>query len=416
MSIRTVMTTSPLQVPAFRRLAATYTLNELAWAFGTVALAVLVYDRSGSAVATTLLFVATTFVPAVVAPALTARLDGVALRRALPGLYLIESALFVALTVLSDRYWLPAVLALALADGAVALTGRALTRAGVAAALKPVGALEAGNRLLNVLFSVAFATGPALAGLVVAAAGLSASLGAAGALFLLMAVTLATARMLPGAQRGRADAGWRERLVAGLRHVRAHRAVRQVLGAHAGMLVAGAAVLPIEVVFVRESLGAPAGAYGLLLAAWGAGTVLSSVALTRVRGRSPLVLIVTGAAATGAGYLVMAAAPSLAVALAGALVGGAGNGVSYVSVVQTLQDRVDEAFQARVMALLESVNAGGYGVGFLLGGAVASLAGARIAIALAGAGVLLSAAAIVALLRGDRRSRAPLAPQPQPAR
>jgi Na+/melibiose symporter-like transporter len=317
--------------------------------------------------------------------------------------------------VLSDHFWLPAVLALALADGAVALTGRALTRAGVAAALKPLDALEAGNRLLNVLFSVAFATGPAVAGLVVAAAGLAASLAAAGALFLLMAVTLATARTLASAEPGQADDGWRERLFAGLRHVRARRPVRQVLGAHAGMLIAGAAVLPIEVVFVRESLGASAGAYGLLLAAWGAGTVLSSVALTRVRDRSPLALIVSGAVATGGGYLVMAAAPSLAVALAGALIGGAGNGVSYVSVVQALQARVDQAFQARVMALLESVNAGGYGVGFLLGGAVASLAGARVAIALAGAGVLLAAGAIVVLLRGERRAVAPLAAQPEPA-
>ena len=42
---------------------------------------------------------------------------------------------------------------------------------------------------------------------------------------------------------------------------------------------------------MRESLGASDAAYGLLLAAWGAGTVLSSIALTRVRATSPIVLI-----------------------------------------------------------------------------------------------------------------------------
>jgi predicted MFS family arabinose efflux permease len=400
MSMPTLMTPSrPLGLAPFRRLATTYTLNELAWAFGTVALAVLVYDRSGSALATTALFVSTTFVPALVAPALAARLDRLALRRALPVLYLAESGLFAALALLSDRFWLPAVLALALADGAIAITARALTRAAVAATLKPLGALEAGNRLLNVLFSIAFATGPALAGLVVARAGLAASLAAAAALFLLMGLILATARALPGAAGG--DSGWRARLGDGLRHVRARRPVRRVLGAHAAMVVAGAAVLPVEVVFVRQSLGSGTGAYGLLLAAWGAGTVLSSVALTRVRGRPALTLVRLGAAATGAGYLVMAGAPSLAVALAGAFVGGAGNGVSYVSVVQALQDRVDQAFQARVMALLESVNAGGYGLGFVLGGAVASISGPRAAIALAGVALLAAAAAVVALVRAD---------------
>ena len=73
-----------LHVPAFRRLAASYTLNELGWGFGTVALAVLVFDRTGSALATTALFLGTAFLPALLAPALTARLDRLAVRRALP--------------------------------------------------------------------------------------------------------------------------------------------------------------------------------------------------------------------------------------------------------------------------------------------------------------------------------------------
>ena len=38
-----------LKLPAFRRLFAAYSLNELAWAFGSLALAVLVYRRTGSA-------------------------------------------------------------------------------------------------------------------------------------------------------------------------------------------------------------------------------------------------------------------------------------------------------------------------------------------------------------------------------
>src|SRR6185437_16412687 len=109
-------------------------------------------------------------------------------RRALPALYVTEAALFAALALLSGRFSLPVVLALALADGAVAIVGRALTRAAVAAALEPSGTLAEGNKLLNVCFSVAFATGPAIAGLVVAAAGTAASLGVTAGLFALMAV------------------------------------------------------------------------------------------------------------------------------------------------------------------------------------------------------------------------------------
>ena len=74
--------------------------------------------------------------------------------------------------------WLPLVLVLAAADGILALVGRALTRGAVAATLKPDGQLEAGNTLLNVSFSLCFAIGPAIGGLVIAAWGVSA--GAVG--------------------------------------------------------------------------------------------------------------------------------------------------------------------------------------------------------------------------------------------
>jgi hypothetical protein len=405
-----VVPVSPLRVPAFRRLATSYTLNELCWGFGTVALAVLVFDRTGSALATSLLFLATTFAPACIAPALTARLDRLAVRRALPGLYLGEAALFAVLAVLSWGFWLPAVLALALLDGAVAIVGRGLTRAAVAAALEPSGTLATGNKLLNVCFSIALATGPALAGLVVAWAGAGASLATAAALFALMAAGLATCRTLPAA-RGSGDRSWRARLREALAYVGGERTVRAVLGAHAVALVFLSIAMPVEVVYVKASLGAGDLAYGLTMGAWGAGTILSSVVLARVPVRSPLVLIPASAGAMGAGYLGMAVAPAVGAAMLGALVGGAGNGVYYVSVVQSIQERVTDAFQARIMVLLESTNAACSGAGFLLGGALAASFDARLAFAVAAAGVLVCAVAIRRSLTGHGApTRAPARP------
>lgn len=406
---------SPLRIPAFRRLAATYTLDELGFSFGTVSLAILVFARTGSALATTALFLASTFAPALLAPALTARLDRLAVRRALPALYLVEAGLFAILVLVAERFWLPLVLLLVLADGAVAIVGRALTRAAVAAVLKPAGSLDAGNRLLNVLFSLAYATGPALGGVVVAAAGVRASLVVTSVVFALMALTLATARTLPPAS-GDADRSWVQRLREGLAYVRAHGTVRRVLTAHGAALTFAAFATPVEVVYATESIGGGPGAYGLLLAAWGAGTVLSSVALARFADVPALTLIPLGAAAMGVAFVGMSAAGTLAPAMVAFALGGAGNGVYYVSVVQALQERIRDDLQARVMGLLESTTAGAYGLGFLAGGAIAAAADARLALGLAGVGVLLAAAAIVALLRGDRRAAAPLRPQPEPAR
>jgi hypothetical protein len=392
---------APLRLAAYRRLALSYLLNELCWSFGTVALAVLVFDRTHDAMAVTALFLATTFAPALLAPALTARCDGFAARRVVPALYVAEAAVFAALVVAAERFWLPAVLALALADSAIAIAARALSRAALAAVLNPTGALAAGNRLLNVLFALGSAVGPALAGGIVALAGVPGSLAATAALFAVMALVIATARTLPPA-RGEGDRSWRERLREGVAYVRGDAAIRRVLGAHAAALSIAAAAAPVEVVYAQGSLHGGAGAYGLLLAFWGAGTVLSSIALTRA-GRVPAIALILGSAgAMGAGYLVMAAAPGLPVALAGCLIGGAGNGIYCIAVIQAVQERLADDVQARVMGLLESLTAACYGAGFLLGGALTALGSPRLALAVAGLGVLGAVAVTARLLRSGR--------------
>ena len=54
----------PLRRPLFRRLATTYAVNELGDWMGIVALSVLVFERTGSALAMTALFLGTRFLPA----------------------------------------------------------------------------------------------------------------------------------------------------------------------------------------------------------------------------------------------------------------------------------------------------------------------------------------------------------------
>src|SRR3954451_15376078 len=110
----------PLRLPAFRRLLAGYRVNELGTWLGAVALAVLVYDRTGSPLATAGLFVGTRFLPALVAPALAAWLEALPARRLLPVLYALEALVFAALAVVAMHFSLTAAIVLAALDGAVA--------------------------------------------------------------------------------------------------------------------------------------------------------------------------------------------------------------------------------------------------------------------------------------------------------
>src|SRR5579862_6426712 len=117
-----------LKLPAYRRLLAAYTLNELASTVGALALAVLVYNRTGSALAAAGYFLCAIFGPALVSPAIVAKLDQRSPRPVLVVLYGVEAALFAVLAWVASRFALAPVLALALLDGIFAVTARALAR------------------------------------------------------------------------------------------------------------------------------------------------------------------------------------------------------------------------------------------------------------------------------------------------
>jgi predicted MFS family arabinose efflux permease len=284
-------------------------------------------------------------------------------------------------------------------DGILALVGRALTRGAVAATLKPDGELDAGNTLLNVSFSLSFAVGPAIGGLVIAAWGVAAGLWVSAGLFAAMTVTLATSRALPPAH---ADAGesWLTRVRAGISHALGNPAVRRIFSAHAVALVCAAMISPVEVIWAKEVLGGGNSAYGIVLSAWGAGTLLTGLVLVSLWQRLPVVTrIPLGAGTMGVGYVVMTLATSLPVGALGCFIGGLGNGFYFVSVIQAIQERTADEYQGRVMGLLESTTAGGYGVGFLLAAAITELTSVRVTFAATAVGVILATILMATLLR-----------------
>jgi MFS family permease len=377
---------APLRRPVFRRLTASLAVNELGDWMGVVALSVLVYDSTGSAFATTALFLGTGVVPALLAPILVARAEQPPPRFVLPLLYCGEAAAFGALALLADHFSLALVVVVAAIDGSLALIGRALTRAVSAALLEPVGELRAGNAILNVAFTGGAALGPAIAGVVVAGFGVQTALLLDAISFYAIGWIVFRAGTLPRAEPepGRLL----ERARAGLAYIRQQATLRRLLIAQGVALVFFTAVLPIEVIYVKETLGAGDSGYGLLLASWGAGMVLGGVLFAFVR-RAPLPhLLFFSTLTIGAGYLGLAAAPTLVLACAGSALGGAGNGVQGVAVISAVQELTVQGMQARVVSVLESIGTAMPAVGYLLGALVATGASPRATFVVAGVGVL----------------------------
>ena len=128
-------------------------MNELGNWLGEIALAVLVFDETGSALATAALFLGMQFLPALFAQGVVARVEVTGTRIGLPAIYATEAVTFIVLATLVDNFVLAAIVVLAAFDGTLALAGRAFTRAAAAAVLNPPGQLREGNALLNIGFT-----------------------------------------------------------------------------------------------------------------------------------------------------------------------------------------------------------------------------------------------------------------------
>jgi MFS family permease len=380
-----------LRVRGFPALATSYAINELGDNLGVIALAILVLDRTDSALAVTLLFVAGKFLPALAAPGLTAGLDHRRVSRVLPSLYALEAGAFVALAALAgqDAFWLPAIAAFAFADGLMALTARGLSRGAIAAVLTPADALRDGNALINIVFAVMSAAGPVLAGLIVHEWGVATALWLDAGSFLAVAILLvAVARSLPEPVGGPRER-WRARVRDGLAYVRGHETVGRLIAGQSVAILFFTLIIPIEVVYAKETLDSTSLGFGVLIAAWGVGILIGSGLFARARGRSLGGLVLMSTAAIGAGYAVMAVSPTLLLACVGSVLGGTGNGIQWVAVMTALQEAVEDEYQARAAGLLESAAAAVPGIGYLIGGALTAAVSPRLAYAVSAVGVAI---------------------------
>lgn len=386
-----------MELPAFRRLVATAMLNQLAASIATVALSLLVYRRTGSALGAAAFFLCSQFAPALISPLLVARLDQRSAHLVLTAIYALEGLVFLALAWVATRFALAPVLALALVDGALALTARVLARAAWTSVASPAGLLRDGNAVINAAYSVCFMIGPAVGGAVVATAGTTAALVADAGVCGLITLTIATARGLPRGVPERAPTAGRLR--AALRQVRQQPLLRRLFGLQAVAILFFTISLPVEVVFAQHSLHAGAGGYGALLSVWGAGAIAGSAIYARWRKLPSRELIVLGTTSLGLGFAAMAAAQSLATALVGAAIAGIGNGIQLVAVRTAVQEAAPSRMMALTVSLSESMSQTVPGVGILLGGGITALTGPRVALAAGAAGSLVVAAAMWVGLR-----------------
>lgn len=392
---------SPLRVSPFGRLFTCYTVNQLGDFVGIVALALLVYNETRDPFATSALFASMEFLPAFAAPVLTARLDQLPPRAVLPALFFAEAALFAILGLLAESFVLWAVLLVAFLDGVLMLSARGLIRGVINETLEPSGLLREGNGLVNVGFALASVLGASLGGVLVGAFSPAVALYIDAASFAAVGLLLLTAPTLRSMQDTPREPLW-PRLASGLRFARTDRVVRLLLSCQTLAILLFTMVVPIEVVYAKETLQTTDAGYGLLLASWGAGAVLGSIAYVRLARGSLVGLIVLSTAMIGVAYVGMGLSELLSTATICSAIGGFGNGIQWVAVMTALQEATPGDLQSRIAGLLESSASAVMGVGFIAGGTLATVTAPETCFLVAGTGTLALVATGLLLARRAR--------------
>jgi MFS family permease len=265
--------------------------------------------------------------------------------------------------------------------------------------------------------NVARAVGPAVGGVLIAAAGPAAAFALNAASFLGVLAVLYRWPRPPVTRPLGAESVWGA-LRAGARYVRSAPAFAGVLVRCALFMVFAGGLWALLPAVARGPLQLGPNGYGGLLAAVGVGAVLGIALLPRIRRHWSGDAVVGRAAVLFAGTVTVVGLVQSVPAVAGALVLA---GLSWIAVLSTLSAAAQLLLpawaRARALAYYQLVFMGGQAVAALAWGAVANAYGLRAAFLIPSCGLVVVAVVGLLLppLRADHDVRHSVLPWPRPS-
>jgi MFS family permease len=238
--------------------------------------------------------------------------------------------------------------------------------------------------------------GPGLAGALIKLLGAPLALAVDAILVLASALILRGIKVNEVLQKGGGADFWRD-LKAGVQFVRQRALLIGLAAAVGGWQMCNNAAQVVQILFATRSLGLSAQAVGLSYVGLGAGTVLASVFGNRLSRRiGPGPCLVLGIAASGVGWLALAAAPAnafgVAVFVFSLFTFGVGAVLIFINFLAMRQSVTPASMLGRMTSTMRWLILIPAAPGALLGGWLGEHIGLRSALLFAGLGALLVSA------------------------
>jgi MFS family permease len=376
-----------------------------------VALLLIAYDRFHSPWAISLVLLADLLPAMLLGPVFGAAADRWSRKWCAVGADVIRAGAFIGIAIVDS---FPTTIGFALLAGAGTALFTPATLAGLPS-LVGKERLPAATSLYGAIADLGFTAGPGLAAAFLVLVDPAEILFVNGLTFAASAVVLAPIRFGAaaagaGRERGRVLLSLLREAGMGLRVVRRMRAVRVVIAGSTAALFFGGVFNVGELPFATNELDTSDAGYSILVALFGLGFILGSLAGSS-GGQSVLLRrrFVQGAMLMGLGLLLSGLAPSLPAALVTFTLAGFGNGLLLVHERLIVQADVPDAMMGRAFGVKDALASWAFGSAYFAAGALLTLISPRELIAAAGLGGLLVCACTAVALWREGEGRRPMA-------
>ncbi len=276
--------------------------------------------------------------------------------------------------------------------------------------------LQATNGLMDITRRLARAIGPSLAGVLVAILPVSQFFTLDALSYIISAIAVfslgrrfawkpdRTASHRPGV------AGVISEITGAVRLVADHRPLMWALVSLSISCVAWSIAFTVGVpLLTKNQLSGSIGAYGLIVGAYGAANVVGNLIVGSLAIRRRVLVLFTGRVVLGSGFLILATADSLPLAMIGSAIAALGGPMGDLIMLTMIQTDFASGQIGKIFSLRMTVASAGISVGLLL--AVPLYSWAPISLVITCCGLAILATGVAGLLRFGRAPATPRQPQ-----